>query len=311
MGAVSVGDELKDPWGWLVAAVAGGVGWAALAATSPVALPVGLAIGAAVLGTKVAVGSRRRAGPKEERTRPDELPVPHPASPAGRLLARAGAATARIEQLSTAPGDPWLRAQVDRIDDESVQALDALRQLGGRITLVEQSIAAGDPRRLQAERTRMVADMRGTTDPRLAEEQRRGIAAMDTQLEVAGRLDTLRQTLLTRMETAVLGLEGLAARMGEVVALGPTSIDHDRAADLIGGLTVELDTLRGGLDEASAISSGDVYPPPAGTADRTAVADRRSRPVERGPCHESSAPTAPRCPKPPPCSTDSGSCSPP
>ena len=29
---MTASDELKDPWGWLVAAVSGGVGWAALAA---------------------------------------------------------------------------------------------------------------------------------------------------------------------------------------------------------------------------------------------------------------------------------------
>lgn len=260
---MSVGAELKDPWGWLLAAVAGGVGWAALAATSPVAVPVGLVIGAAVLGTKVAIGAARGRRPKAEQVREDELPEPHPGSPAGRLLSRGEAAVGRIEQLSRTPGDPWLRSQVDRIDDDSVQAMGALRQLAGRVTLVEQSIVAGDPRRVLAERSRLAGELASTRDPRLAEEQRRGIAAMDQQLEVTARLDTLRQTLLTRMETAVLGMEGLAARMSEVVALGPTAVDHDRAADLIGGLTVELDTLRGGLDEASAMSTGDVYPPPS------------------------------------------------
>ena len=44
---MSVSDELKDPWGWLIAGVSGGLGWAVLAAPlGPVAVPVGLAIGA-------------------------------------------------------------------------------------------------------------------------------------------------------------------------------------------------------------------------------------------------------------------------
>ena len=51
---MSVREELSDPWGWVAAGVAGGLGWAVLAApAAAVAAPVGLAIGAAVLGTKV------------------------------------------------------------------------------------------------------------------------------------------------------------------------------------------------------------------------------------------------------------------
>ena len=50
---MSVRDELRDPWGWLVAGVSGGVGWAVLASTlaGPAAIAVGAGIGAAVLGT--------------------------------------------------------------------------------------------------------------------------------------------------------------------------------------------------------------------------------------------------------------------
>ena len=54
---MSVRDELSDPWGWVTAGVAGDLGWAVLGGTA-VAAPVGIAIGAAVLGTKVVLGSR-------------------------------------------------------------------------------------------------------------------------------------------------------------------------------------------------------------------------------------------------------------
>ena len=265
---MSVRDELKDPWGWLVAGVSGGVGWALLASTAgAVAVPVGLAIGAAVLGVKVAVGAAGAPAPRrsggasagEPGQRPDELPTPAPGSPAATLLGRGDAAVGRIRQLSQAPGDPWLREQVGDVDGEATQALEALRVVGGRVTLVEQSQAGSDLTRLDSEAARLQAYAAAATDPRLKAETQKALGAVGQQREVAVRLGTLRDTLLARMETAVLGLEGLAARMGEVVALGATAIEHDRAADLVDSLTSELETVRSGLDEASRLAD----PPPA------------------------------------------------
>jgi hypothetical protein len=258
-------EELRDPWGWLVAGAAGGVGWAVLAGATSVALPVGVAIGAAVLGTKVAIGAL--TGPKgrstpgySDRERPDSLPLPQPGSPAARLLVRGDAAVRRIAALTEAPGDPWLRQQVSEVDDESGQALTALREVGGRVTLVEQSLEGSDVRHLDAETARLTSSAAAATDDRLRAETQRALTAVAQQREVAARLATLRDTLLARMETAVLGLEGLAVRMGEVVALGATAIEHDRAAELVGSLTGELDSLRSGLDDARRLAD----PPASG-----------------------------------------------
>ncbi len=138
---MSVRDELRDPWGWVVAATAGGLGWAVLAPVVAPAGLVGLGIGAAVLGAKVAMGAGtsrpRRALDAGGVVRPDDLPKPDPGSSAGRLLARGQVAVARITQLSEAPGDPWLRDQVSDVDDEAEQAL--ARAVGRR--------GAGHPRR--------------------------------------------------------------------------------------------------------------------------------------------------------------------
>ncbi len=255
---MSVRDELSDPWGWVTAGVVGGLGWAALA-SSPVAVPLGLVIGAAVLGTKVALGNtserrRTRRVVDAEGSRPDTLPLPPPGSAAAGLVARSDAAVARIAALTDAPGDPWLRAQVSDVDDESAQAVVALREVAGRVTLVEQSMAGSDVRRLDAESTRLAAAAAAAADPRVKAETERALAAVAQQREVGVRLVTLRDTLLARMETAVLGLEGLAARMGEVVALGATAIEHDKAAELVTTLTGELESMRAGLDEARSLA---------------------------------------------------------
>jgi hypothetical protein len=267
---MGVREEIRDPWGWLVAGVAGGVGWAALTGTAVAAAAplLGLGIGAVVLGTKVAFGALSGDKPEKapvyaDRERPDTLPVPPPNSPAARLLARGDVAVARITALAAAPGDPWLREQVADVGTESAQAQAALREVGGRVTLVEQSMSGSDLQRLDAESSRLTASAAGATDPRLRAETEKALVAVSQQREVAVRLSTLRDTLLARMETAVLGLEGLAARMGEVVALGATAIEHDRAAELVGSLTTELETMRTGLDDARRLADPETGP--AGT----------------------------------------------
>lgn len=251
--------SLRDPWSWLIAALVGGLAWAVI--DSAIA---GLLIGAVVLAVAAAVGALRRSPARPsldtESVRPDQLPLARPNSPAGRLVSRAETAVNRIRELSNTPGDPWLRDQVGNVDAESTQALQSLRVIAGRVTLVEQSIAAADPARLRDEAQRLEAQIAGATDPRLKAAQEESLTAVGEQIEVAGRLVTLRETLLARMEPAVLGLEGLSARMGEVVAMGPTAIEHDRAGELVSGLTDELEALRGGLDEAQRISDKSLPP---------------------------------------------------
>ena len=132
--------------------------------------------------------------------------------------------------------------------------------MGGRVTLVDQSLEGSDVARLDDETARLTRSAAAATDERLRAETQKALTAVAQQREVAARLTTLRDTLLARMETAVLGLEGLAARMGEVVALGATAIEHDRAAELVGSLTGELDSLRSGLDDARRLAD----PPSAG-----------------------------------------------
>ena len=123
---MSVSDELKDPWGWLVAGVSGGLGWAVMAAPlGPVAVPVGLAIGAAVLGSKVAVGAMR-GGSEDDGQQRDRLPEASPNSPQGQFVQRARAAARQIHGLADRPADPGLRAEVAQVDREAGTVVAAL-----------------------------------------------------------------------------------------------------------------------------------------------------------------------------------------
>lgn len=256
---MSASDELRDPWGWLLAGVAGGVGWAMLAATSPVAIPVGLGVGAAVLGTKVALGSRSSRTKKRD---PGRLPPVPPGSEQSALLNRAAAAHQRVRTLAQSPADDWVASHIGDFDTEAEIVTDRLAELAGRVTVVDNSLMSAQPKSLERDRDRIAHQIAQETDPSLRAEQETTLRAVDAQAEAIARLIRLRERLLSRMRTAVLGLEGLAARMGELVALGSDPVSHDRASEVVSDLTGELDTLRVGLSEAENLSRQIPGPPP-------------------------------------------------
>jgi hypothetical protein len=55
------------------------------------------------------------------------------------------------------------------------------------------------------------------------------------------------------MQASAVGLEGLAARSGELVALGPAGQDTDEATRIVEDLTNSLDAVRSGVDEARTL----------------------------------------------------------
>lgn len=245
-------DEIADPWGWLLAALAGGVAWA-------LGLPVVLAVvvALAVFGTKVVVAAAVRRRPAELSTASaDALPAPPRNSPAAALVSRAQAARAQMAGLASLPGDPWLRSEVGRMDDGADDVVVALRDLAGRVTLADQLLTSANGNQLLADRSALVSQLNQTTDAALVEERRRALAAVDEQLTGLNRLGGLRDQLLARMQTTVIGLESIATRMGEIVTMGSLAVEHDRASDVIGTATDDLEALRGGLAEAQKLARG-------------------------------------------------------
>ena len=68
------------------------------------------------------------------------------------------------------------------------------------------------------------------------------------------RLLRRRDAALAGMQASAVGLEGLAARSGELVALGPAGHDTQEAARIVGDLTDSLDSRSGpGVDEARTL----------------------------------------------------------
>jgi hypothetical protein len=255
---VRLRDELVDPWGALVAGLSGGLAWA-VASASGAAVPLGIGVAAAVYGAKVGAGliARRlsRDAEQAEPADPGRLPprAPRKGSPAEAWLTRATGAIRSLAELVGSPDSAASRAQLAPVRDGADEAVGTMRRFAGQVTAVEDALDRVPVPRLHAERARLREAVRAAGSAALRAERQRALDSVDEQIAVAARLADARDTLLARMQTTALGLEGLVARTAEVLALAASS-GVDTAADRIAELTGDLDGLRAGLAEAEEVS---------------------------------------------------------
>ena len=125
--------------------------------------------------------------------------------------------------------------------------------MAGRITLLDSSIVAARPNALAQEIAALQEQMQRTTDPDVRREQEKALAALDGQADSVDRLLRRRDSALAQMQASAVGLEGLAARSGELVALGPAGHDTEEATRIVEDLTNSLDAVRSGVDEARTL----------------------------------------------------------
>jgi hypothetical protein len=245
--------ELLDPWGGVIAGVAGGLAWAVVP-LGAVALPVGLGVAAVVYGVKVGAGMLSRS--------PDDTPAveagpslrpPRRGSIAEQWLTRARGADRSLAELVRSPGSPLAKEQLAPVRDGAAEALTTMTRLAGQVTAVEDAADRIQPGRLRAERDRLAAGVAAATTERVRTERQRSLDSVDEQLQVAARLAGARDELLARMQATALSLEGLVARTAEVLAMS-VSGGVDLSADRLSGLAGDLDGLRSGLAEAEAVS---------------------------------------------------------
>jgi hypothetical protein len=169
---------------------------------------------------------------------------------------RARLAAAQIHAMADRPADPGLRSEVTQVDDEAGTVVDALRELAGRVTLVDGALQSANPAQVEQEAARLRALVSAETDPQLRAERERTLEAVTAQSASLARLARLRETLLARAQTAALDMEGLAARTGELVAMGTSAFEGDPARQILADLTMSLDSVREGLAEAEEVSRG-------------------------------------------------------
>lgn len=246
--------ELTEPWGLVTASIAGGLGWAVVAGTAAAApaVAVGLGVGVVVYGVKVAAAAMAHREPRDSY--PAGLLRPPQGSPADVWLRRAERTVRILHEQTESPREVAVREQVGDVDDEAATVLDALRRLAAQVTSVEGALYRIDVPSLQRENTRLSASRAEPSVELMRAEQERSLAAVTEQLDVANRLSDARNLLLAKMESTAIGLEGLVARLAEVLALSATAGGVDTAHGQISELTSELDGLRTGLAETEAIS---------------------------------------------------------
>jgi hypothetical protein len=247
---VGLSDELRDPWGLVVAGVAGGLVWAL---SAPVAAAVG--VGAAVYGVKALTGALVDRDRGDRRGSQDpELPRPPRGSIAAQWLDRAAGAVRGLDELARTAHPGAAGDAVRNAADEAGDTLDDLARLGGQVTAVERALQRVDASGLDEEVARLDQAARYAPTPEMRDEMERSAAAVRDRQAVRDRLIGARQTLLARMQAVALGLEGLEARLAEVLAMTATTGGVDTTAAEIAELATELDGLRAGLAETEAIS---------------------------------------------------------
>ena len=246
--------ELLDPWGGVIAGVAGGLAWAAIP-LGAAALPVGLGVAAVVYGVKVGAGvltrDRDQGRPAVE---PDpELRPPRRGSVAEQWLVRAQQADRSLADLVRSPGSAVAKQQLVPVREGAGEALATMRRLAGQVTAVEDATDRIQPARLAAERDRLAAAAAAASSDRVRAERQRSLDSVSEQLQVVQRLAGARDELLARMQATALTLEGLVARTAEVLAMS-VSGGVDASADRLADLAADLDGLRSGLAETEAVS---------------------------------------------------------
>lgn len=236
-------EEAREPWGLLLGATAGGLAWA-----SGVAPLAAAAIGVAAWGTKVVAATLERRGAAAV-TGGRHLPVAARSQEA-TWLDRGRQAAAAFGDLAGSLRAGPLAERTAAMEPPVREALASLERLAGQASTAGGALARLDDRRLAAEALRL-QDERARATGDAAGYFDRALASVRAQRQIVQRLRDARSDVLLRMESSVLELEGLVARLVELSALaaGPAT-----EADQLERLADELEGVRRGLAEAEEVS---------------------------------------------------------
>jgi hypothetical protein len=267
---MALSDEVRDPWSFLLGGLAAGLGWA-------VGLPAAAAagIGAAVFGVKVLTGGLVNRG---DRGRGRLLRI-RSGSPEERWTRRAEQAVRSFRRLGDSVRAGPVAEQSRTIGAQVEGTVDAVRRLAGQASAVRDALRRIDVIRLMREEDRLTYQLQRAESEDVRGEIARSLESVRAQHSVYARLEDAATRLQARIEAVVIGLEGLVARLIEILALVEAQSPVE-GAQQVDALSEELEGLRSGLVEAENLSRRvlsafeDRGTLPAGTADG---ADRRSR----------------------------------
>jgi len=237
-----------------VAVIIGGVSAVAALAVG-VAAPASLGIGAVALA--IAEAGRVRSAWRGEASPHDAGPVLpdaplHPQEEAWMRRAD-GAVFAIRRSIGLLDAGP-LRDRLDGVTTDAQRVLDDLRRLAGQVTATRAASGQVDMAQLSTDLDRLTTVLERSDDPEMAHDVQRSLEAVREQLRIGHRVAAARRALQARVESGALGLQQLAAQVGEMTALAPPGGGVWQHGERIDELTTQLEALRAGLSDAGAMS---------------------------------------------------------
>ncbi|WP_062438370.1 hypothetical protein [Herbidospora daliensis] len=169
-----------------------------------------------------------------------------PASAEDRALARAENAATAFAELSESMRGRLLVGPVASMRSQVDDTVATLRRLAAHTSVTTAALGRFDPDFLRQERLRLTHS-RESARPEIAAELDRAISALTAQEGVYTRLSQTRERLLVRLESTVIVLEGLVARLVELSALDATSGTATPLA--LDQLTADLELTRQALHD--------------------------------------------------------------
>jgi hypothetical protein len=237
-------DELRDPWGPLVAGVVGGLSWAV---GTPVLAAVG--VGAAVYGVKTALGAFMGDDQADDRGPAPQRPAP--GSTAALWLRRAEVAVGSLDDMARSHGSTPADLATTRAAEEADDVLASMRRLGGHVVSVGQALYRADAPGLDEESARLHAVAASSPDDSSAQRSARAVA---DRVAVRDRLRRAQADLEGRLQSSALGLEGLVARVAELRAGSASLGEVDGSDASLSALTTEIEGLRQGLADVDDVA---------------------------------------------------------
>ena len=239
--------ELRDPLTIVIGVIAGG------AAAAVGIVPVAAAgVGAAVWGVK-AFADALMDRDSDEGFVARLLPI-RGGSPEERWVRRAERASRSFRDLSGSVRPGPVAQKCMTIGDQAHTTIEAMKRLAGQASAVSLALKHLDATKLAGEQERLQKEIQATKRGEVRDELERSLASIREQRAVHERLEQAGRTLLARMESGTIGLEGLVARLAEVLAMAETAAAPGTETQKIDQLADELDGLRTGLAETEDLS---------------------------------------------------------
>jgi hypothetical protein len=172
-------------------------------------------------------------------------------SGAGQWLGRGTLAVRSLRDLTASAEPGPLADRCQTIGDRALATLEVMRRLAQQESTVATLLHRVDQLGVADEARALERELAVAPTVDMRAEVTRSLASIRAQLQARDNLRLARDVLLSKIRTVVLGLEGLVARVAEVIALGQSGVGMSE--DRIGELEAELEALRGGLLETEAI----------------------------------------------------------